>query len=80
MVALLSEHQKTFRNLAITHIEKHGRLRIIAIAGPNGAGKTTLIEALIKTFPKIFTEVIQVSTRPPRKNEGARRFIPFDSF
>lgn len=81
MGTVLSEHQKTFRKLVQAHIKKSGQVvRVLAVAGPNGGGKTTLIRALIKKFPKIFVEVIQVSTRPPRCDDRARRFVSLLKF
>lgn len=81
MGTVLSEHQKTFRKLVQAHIKKSGQLvRVLAVAGPNGGWKTTLIRALIKKFPKFFVEVIQVSTRPQRNDDRARRFIKPSKF
>lgn len=81
MKLLLSEHQKTFRKLAIAYIKKVDRnIKILVIAGPSWAGKTTLIRTLLKKFPSKFTVVVQVSTRPPHKNVMARRYVSLNQF
>lgn len=77
----LSEHQKTFRRLATTHIKESGdRIKVLAVAGPNWSWKTTLIRALLKRFPDEFTEVVQVVTRPSRADDRARRFVAEKDF
>lgn len=76
MTILLSEHQKTFRKEVIAYIRKKSEsIKVLAIAWPNGAGKTTLIKGLIKKFPDIFSEVVQITTRPLIAWDRSRRFI-----
>ncbi len=77
----LTHNQKEFIKQVDAHMKKGGdKIEILAIAGPNGGGKSTLIRWLLKKFPNTFCEVMQVTTRPNRKNDRARRYVSSDNF
>jgi|GEM_PF-2692255 len=70
------DYQKEFLGQVDAHMKKSGEvIEILSVAGPNGGGKTTLIRGLLKKFPKTTCEVGQVTTRPVRAEDRARRCI-----
>ena len=81
MESTFSAHQKRFKKLALPLLKRlGGKIRILIIAGPSWTWKTTLIRALLKKFPKEFSIVTQISTRPPHKNILARKYVPLSQF
>lgn len=49
--------------------KKISKVKTLILVGTSGSGKTHLKEQLIENFPKVFSNVEQVSTRSPRNDQ-----------